>query len=374
MEKLVYSPKVQAYVETVGGTVNISNHIVSGSVTRVVDEVSTAELVLRNPGKAFTTPGSPTFRPMDKITIFASRFKNRPVQIFTGYLDRTPYLQLYPGTCTLAASCTLKRLLYTYWDPGLAHTQGFLKKYGWLPDISTGQVSSPHSKVQETEKNSDGKFTDGSVGNLMYAVLNEIGEWEEKDIHIEKFPDDAGKIVEGLVTNIAGNVDDAQKQFKKLMEDMVGDYNGLSGGGMVGPPSTGDDGGAAPTSGDISDAPEALQNFPRKSVYTQGELLSLLEAAEIPDPEYGAGIIFCESSGNIKADSGAGDPSGAGGDCCHGLWQLYLGNSPFDNTIFAPGPEGLAKAQDPIFSTWMASQYFANGGDWTPWDCATGAR
>src|SRR5574338_1296469 len=104
MQRLVYSPKVQAYVNTQSGVIDISDFIVSGTVQRVVNEVSTAELIIRNPGKRFTDPGNPTFRPMDGITIFGSRHKSRPVQLFTGYIDQSPYMQLYPGTATLRAS------------------------------------------------------------------------------------------------------------------------------------------------------------------------------------------------------------------------------------------------------------------------------
>jgi hypothetical protein len=58
----------------------------------------------------------------------------RPVRVFTGFLDKTPYLQLYPGVIRLQASCTLKRLLYTYFDPALPYMQSFLAAYGWMPD------------------------------------------------------------------------------------------------------------------------------------------------------------------------------------------------------------------------------------------------
>jgi hypothetical protein len=69
----------------------------------------------------------PLFSPMDPITIYLQRVRGRPVRVFTGFLDRTPYLQLYPGVIQLKASCTLKRLLYTYFDPALPYTQTFLK-------------------------------------------------------------------------------------------------------------------------------------------------------------------------------------------------------------------------------------------------------
>ncbi len=230
MQRLVYSPKIQAYIKTDDGVIDITDFIVSGTIQRVVNEVSTAELVIRNPGKRFTQPGNPTFLPMDAITIFGSRHKGRPVQMFTGYLDTTPYLQLYPGTCTLRASCTLKRLMYTYWDAGLPYTWDFLKSYGWVPDPTTGTTRNPQADKQK-KKDAGGNFTDGSIGNLMFGVLKQIGQWDDEQILIEEFPKDADDIVKGLIEDISGNVTEAQNQFDKFLTDIIGQY---SGGGTVG--------------------------------------------------------------------------------------------------------------------------------------------
>lgn len=240
MQRLVYSPKIQAFIQTDEGVIDISDFIVSGTIQRVVNEVSTAELVIRNPGKRFTQPGNPTFLPMDAITIFGSRHKGRPVQMFTGYLDTAPYLQLFPGTVTLRASCTLKRLLYTYWDAGLLHTIDFLSKYGWMANVSTGTIRNPKADKQKTNDGDGDKgeplYTDGSVGNLMFGILKEIGQWDEEQILIEEFPKDADEIVKGLIEDISGNVTEAQNQFEQFLTDIIGEY----GGGL---PSGSDDGG-----------------------------------------------------------------------------------------------------------------------------------
>lgn len=224
MERLVYSPKVSAYIQTDDGILDITDYIVSGNIQRVVNEVSTAELVIRNPNKKFTRPGNPTFRPMDSITIYGSRFKDRPVQLFTGYLDETPYLQLFPGTCSLQASCTLKRLLYTYFDPGLSATIDFLKKYNWVSHLETGQIRSPKSIKEQTNHSAEGDFTDGSVGKLMFATLNEIGNWNANQIFIEDFPKDAGTIVQAMLTNVTAATDEAEDELKGFLADMVGEF------------------------------------------------------------------------------------------------------------------------------------------------------
>ena len=104
MKRLVYSPKAYAYVKTDRGLINLSDYITAGSVSRKVNMVSSAELTIRNPDMMWTREvknGNPIFRPMDPITIWLERIKGYPVQVFTGYLDKTPYLQLYPGVCSL---------------------------------------------------------------------------------------------------------------------------------------------------------------------------------------------------------------------------------------------------------------------------------
>src|SRR4051812_28463993 len=113
-KRLVYSPKAYVYIQTDRGFYNISDLVVSGSVNRRINQVSTAQVTFHNPKRQFTQPGNPTFKPMDRITIFLQRLPGFPVQVFSGYLDETPYYQMYPGTCSLRASCTLKRLKYTW--------------------------------------------------------------------------------------------------------------------------------------------------------------------------------------------------------------------------------------------------------------------
>ena len=246
MQRLVYSPSVSAYIQTETGILDVSDYITSGSVNRVLNEVSTAELTLRNPDKRFTKPGDPTFRPMDGITIFASRYRSKPVQIFTGYLDSTPYLQLFPGTCTIRASCTLKRLLHTYWDAGLPHTIQFLSKFGWYPNPQTGTIFSqigqtqasgikPGDSVSEQEVR-NAIITDGSVGNLLWNVLFEIGNWDKNHIYIEKLPKDTIKTVADIMKTFEKDDDETEKELQNFLKDLIGDYTP---GSDLGGPSPG---------------------------------------------------------------------------------------------------------------------------------------
>lgn len=141
IRRLVYSPKAYVFIKDSQGNIHdLTHYVVGGQVDRLVDQVSTANITLRNPNHLFTVHVDddgkivePTFSPMDPITIFLRRVRKHPVRVFTGFLDQTPYLQLYPGTITLRASCTLKRLLHTYFDPALPYTMSFLTHYGWIP-------------------------------------------------------------------------------------------------------------------------------------------------------------------------------------------------------------------------------------------------
>jgi hypothetical protein len=69
--------------------------------------------------------------PQDPITIYMERFPGRHVQVFTGYLDTTPYLQLIPGPVTIEATCTLKRLEMNYFQLAQQYTLSFFEHFGW---------------------------------------------------------------------------------------------------------------------------------------------------------------------------------------------------------------------------------------------------
>lgn len=148
MQRLVYSPKASAYIKTEDDRiVDVTNDIVRGEVHRKINQVSSATLTLRNDQRKYTSKGNPTFRPMDPITIYLNRLPGFPVQVFTGFLDKTPYFQLYPGTVELTASCTLKRLQYTYWDPALPYVNEFMAQYGWVANRATGELYNPQAAV-----------------------------------------------------------------------------------------------------------------------------------------------------------------------------------------------------------------------------------
>ena len=162
MKRLVYSPKAFVFVKDQNNQIhNISQYVTGGNIVRKIDQVSTASITLRNPEMIFTShldedglASRPLFHPMDPITIYLRRVKDRPVRVFTGFLDKSPYLQLFPGTVSLEASCTIKRIQHTYFDPALIYTRDFLTTYGW--------IMTPEGYMSE---NAMGGFTQGGLGS-----------------------------------------------------------------------------------------------------------------------------------------------------------------------------------------------------------------
>lgn len=159
------------------------------------------------------------------------------MQVFTGYLDTTPYLQLFPGTCSLKASCTLKRLQYTYWDPGIQFTREFLTKYNWLPNPQTGTINNP--SALKSDKNKDGagpgtpaELTDGGIATLLYAVMHDIGKWDNGELVIESMPKSVMQSAQDIFNNLATDDEALQKEVESFLSDLIGQYSS-GGGGMT---------------------------------------------------------------------------------------------------------------------------------------------
>ena len=246
MQRLVYTPKVYAFSKRSDGEIiDISRYIVSGSVNRRINAVSSATLRIRNPQMIFTTPdqfSQVTFSPMDPITIYLKRLKGRPVRVFTGFLDEAPYLQLYPGVIELRASCTLKRLLYTFFDPALPYTQSFFIAYGWAPSSNGTWFSQDALNDWKTHASDDLKSSgvkdesvDSSISNLLFATMRYIGQWDPNQILIEKLPKDLFTRLAWMSQQFEKDNEEAYEQMKELMKRIIGegDYEGPEGGGNI---------------------------------------------------------------------------------------------------------------------------------------------
>lgn len=262
MKRLVYAPKVNAYVKSDYGIIDISDYITRGGVNRKIDQVSTAELTIRNPNMKWTDHSyrdevtgeemiGPIFHPMDPIVIFLTRLQNRPVQVFTGFLDKSSYMQMHPGTVSLTASCTLKKLLYTYFDAGLPFFKEFLVNEGWEVVDDVGVVNPVLAKNAKTQ----GTITDTGFGKLLYTVMNEIGGWPDNTLYVENIPSDLIELVSRLF-------EEGTEESKKANDYMIGILHQI-----IGTASLGSGGLAPPTGGDSSSfggpLPDHLQQYNR---------------------------------------------------------------------------------------------------------------
>lgn len=223
------------FVKDIKGTVHdLSPYVTAGSVVRKIDQVSTAEVTIRNPEMKWTAHRDgdkivlPTFSPMDPITIYLRRMPGHPVRVFTGFLDQTPYLQLFPGKVTLKASCTLKRLLYTYFDPALPYTQSFLREYGWVEmengvwgsfaGLDTYKPPDPLAPLPSGIR----AQASGSISELLYATLRYIGNWNDKSIYIEKIPDGIFPRLAELAKEFQAEEEESKKALEEFFKKIVG--------------------------------------------------------------------------------------------------------------------------------------------------------
>lgn len=316
MQRLIYAPKAFIFVRTDEGVLNLSKYTTAGSVTRRVNAVSSATFQLRNPDMIFTAHDGKeaVFSPMDPITIYLQRLQKRPVRVFTGFLDETPYYELYPGVIELSASCTLKKLLYTYFDPALPYTFSFLQEYGW--SMKDGSVFNPQAQAGASSKekrNKEKNPDDGGMGNLLYHTLLEIGGWRDENIKIEKLPDDLIERMAGMAKSLKDSQEDVKEGINYLLEKLVGS-------GEFG--SSGTASGSSPGSLSGGDNPEKIFNFFTDAGFSD---------------EQAAGWV-----GNFQQESGCDPKAIQQGGPGHGLAQWGDGR-------------------------WTALQSFAKGKN-KPWD------
>jgi hypothetical protein len=147
--------------------------------------------------------------------------------VFTGFLDETPYYELYPGTVEFSASCTLKKLLYTYFDPALPYTREFLSTYGWNT-LTDGSIYNPRALGGiEADR-------DGGMGKLLYATMQYIGHWNPKNIKIEALPKDLVDRMANMMRLFEEDNKEARVELETLIRRFVGSGEyGDSGGSDV---------------------------------------------------------------------------------------------------------------------------------------------
>lgn len=212
MAVFMYSPGVKIYISTQNnGIIDVSGDVTQGTLVRRSDGVSSFTFSLQNPFRKYAG----IFTPNDRIIVMMKRISW--VRVFTGYLNQVPLVTAWPSTVQMTASCSLKRLQYWFWDPGLPQSQNMI------------------AQAMSSAKNAD----DGGTAAAVLAVLQNVVGWPATNVHIAGMPQGwstwAYKIAQQIKADTA-SADALAQQF----------YTALGAGGIVGG-TTG--GGVTATSG-----------------------------------------------------------------------------------------------------------------------------
>lgn len=268
----VYSPEIRCIIEGV----DVSADIVSASVRRVVDSASSFSVTLSN--KDFRYTRGHQFRRMDRVVVWLKRV-GEPKKVFTGYLNVVPGIQLYPATVKLEASCTLKRLLYTYWDPGLEaslellnqhripwgkHPEGGQSTGSDADDTDDDDDATPDDEKEalpgggltsilddENAKAPDDTTVDGGdpssgtgpglidtgdtgLGMMLTNILTKVGGWDPDMVKIQNFPEPFLKTVLAYMPDDIHGMDTAGMEKIRDLFDFYEKIAGSGGGGTTG--------------------------------------------------------------------------------------------------------------------------------------------
>lgn len=202
---LVYAPDCKVLVSTEKrGVVDLSGDISSIRVSRRTNAVSKMTVTLHNKGLSYTgtwADMNPVIRPNDRIICYMKRIEW--VQVFSGYVDRAPRAALTPSLVTIDASCTLKRLEYTYVDQGLQAVSDILTQNGRL-----------------------GNTADAGFGQVIYDLVHQCGSWDSNQIFVGGIPTafmtNTEKIISKMATEL--NAETISSSISTLL-----DPNGVSG-------------------------------------------------------------------------------------------------------------------------------------------------
>ena len=198
---LVYAPDVEVFIARDNKQYDVSRDIVSVAVQRNENAIST--LVFRLANKIDPATGklryNQTFERMDRVICRMKRVKW--ILVFSGYLDSVPHIQLYPGTVNFKASCTLKRILHTWWDPGLATSSALMDQAG----------------IQSAQERAGDYSTDTGLGSLLRRFLVEVGGWHPSNITIQRFPETYYLFMEDQLKKSSKTSEMNEREFRRLL-------------------------------------------------------------------------------------------------------------------------------------------------------------
>ena len=210
MSVFMYSPGVKIYISTQSnGIIDVSDDVTGGTMVRRSDGVSTFSFTLQNPRRKY----SGVFVPNDRIIVMFKRISW--LRCLTGYLNAVPLVTAWPTTVQITASCSLKRLQYWFWDPGLPSSQNMV------------------AQAMAGAANPD----DGGVSAAVLAILQNVVGWPASKVHIAGIPQGwltwAYKIAKAVESSTA-EADALAQQFYATL-GAGGTVGGTTGGGITVP-------------------------------------------------------------------------------------------------------------------------------------------
>lgn len=195
MKTLIYSPEVKIVIARGNKSYDVSSDVIGGSIVRRENAVSSASFQLSNEDMRYNG----LFERMDRVMIYMKRVTM--VQVFAGYLDSVPHKQLYGGVVNFRASCTLKRLMHTWWDPGLDASQALFNQRG----------------VNVTESLNGEGFSDQGLGAVLRDLLMEVGGWTRDTIHIQQFPEEFLNFLTSQLANVQRVSQAEVDRFRRML-------------------------------------------------------------------------------------------------------------------------------------------------------------
>lgn len=190
----MYAPGFKIYISTQkNGILDISDDVTGGTMVRRSSGVSSLSFTLQNARRKYDG----VFIPNDRIIVMMKRLAW--MRVFTGYLNAVPLVTAWPMAVQMTASCSLKRLQYYYWDPGLGVSQ---------------------TLVANALANSGAHPDDGGTANAIIQLLQTVAQWPAANTHIAGIPQGwikwAYKIAQDVQAQLA-EADKLAQQFYAIL-------------------------------------------------------------------------------------------------------------------------------------------------------------
>lgn len=203
---LLYNPGIRISIDcrSTGTIIDVTDDIESGSMTLNENQMHSLNFTLSSRGGKYVG----IFTPNDRVVVQMKRVTW--MQTFSGYLNAVPYFSTFNCSVNLSASCTMKRIYYHFWDPGLAASIELL-----ISSLSN-QSSTP----------------DAGMTSVIIALLTQVIGWEANLIHIGVIPSDFLQQISSLWSEVEPAISQSINNLGGLI---IGGTFGTSVGSSVAP-------------------------------------------------------------------------------------------------------------------------------------------